>query len=88
MVAIPVAIASAVLAVEIAAGGTLPEKVIQFVKPGLCPSEFPNGYLFVKREHLVFFQLKLQEYLPSGIYQHRVFTLVAAIRCMVRILDA
>jgi hypothetical protein len=45
MAGILTAIASAVDAVEHATGSTLPEEIIQFVKMGLSPSEFPKGQL-------------------------------------------
>jgi len=81
------AITSAVEAVEVTTGGALPKKVIQFVKIGLYLSEFPEGQLFVKREHLVFFKLDVQEYLMFGITQNSVFTVVAAIRLQVCVLN-
>jgi hypothetical protein len=81
------AIASAVEAVAVATSGALPEKVVQFVKMGFCPSEFPKGNLFVKREHLILLKGDVQEYLLSGIYQDCVFAHVAAIRLRVCLLD-
>lgn len=81
-------IASAVKAVEVATSGTLPEKVVQFVKTGFLPSEFTKGHLLVKNEHLIFFKVDVQEYLFFGIYQNSVFTDVATIRCRVCVLDS
>jgi hypothetical protein len=61
-------ITSTVAAVEVATCCTLPEKVVQFMKLSFSPSEFPKGYLFVKREHLIFYKGDVQEYFLSGIH--------------------
>ena len=87
MSGVHMAIASAVKTVEVATGGALPEKVVQFVKMGFRPSECPKGHPFEKREHLILFKGDVQEYLLFGVYQNSVFADVVAIRLWVCVLD-
>ena len=81
------AITSAMEAVEVAPGGTLPEKIAQFVEMDFSLSEFPKGHLFVEREHLILFKADVQEHLLPGIYQNGVFAYVAAISPRMYVLD-